>query len=454
MEVLDSEKGKTVIVINNYKFRFHKKLANNKERWACTKKTCKAFIKIDEAQNILEAHELHNHEPENHHALLMQKIGGTLKRKAVEDISSKPTKIIHSELRISDNAEITLRDVNAFRRKINYARRSSYPKLPSTADDFHNALDAMDVKSNLGENLLFINSRSDKIVCFTTVTNLKALCEMRRIFVDGTFYSAPKQFTQVFTLHGLHDNVYMPLVFFLLPNKTQQIYEKAFYYLIDICKQNKFMFNPHSIYADFELAIHLAIRQVIPNSQICGCRFHLGQSWYKKIQELGLSTEYNKTGSEIGNILKLFFGLPFLDSSEVDDCFTDDLMSISPQNDKLQKFFDYFLETYLKPTSPFPPKIWAKFSPTITRTTNSCESFHSKFNAMFYCSRPNLFQWLEALKNVQCEIYIKLRSSIKPAKKTLDKERYLRENMLLYKNGSLSRLDFIETMSKMFLPKT
>ena len=82
--------------------------------------------------------------------MLTQKIGGRLKRKVLEDISSKPTKIIHNQLRISDNAEIRLRDVNAFRSKINYARRSSYPKLPSTADDFHNALDAMDIKSNLG----------------------------------------------------------------------------------------------------------------------------------------------------------------------------------------------------------------------------------------------------------------------------------------------------------------
>lgn len=179
----------------------------------------------------------------------------------------------------------------------------------------------------------------------------------------------------------------------------------------------------------------------------------MGQSWYKKIQNLGLSPEYRKSDSEIGNFLKLFFGLPFLDPLEIDDCFTDDIMSILPKNVQVEKFCDYFLQTYLSNTCSFPPKIWAKFSNSIIRTTNSCESFHSKFNSMFYTSKPNIFQWLEALKNVQCDIYIKLRSSLKPRKEKLEKEEFLQQKMFLYKNGALSRLDFVKEVSYKFLPK-
>jgi hypothetical protein len=34
------------------------------------------------------------------------------------------------------------------------------------------------------------------------------------------------------------------------------------------------------------------------------CRFHLGQSWWRKIQSLGLSKQYGKKDSEVSQILK------------------------------------------------------------------------------------------------------------------------------------------------------
>lgn len=43
-----SEKGKRVKIIKSFKFSFQKKLAFNKERWNCTTKICKAFLKVDE----------------------------------------------------------------------------------------------------------------------------------------------------------------------------------------------------------------------------------------------------------------------------------------------------------------------------------------------------------------------------------------------------------------------
>jgi hypothetical protein len=43
---------------------------------------------------------------------------------------------------------------------------------------------------------------------------------------------------------------------------------------------------------DFEYAMHSAILTKFPNSTISCCRFHLGQSWWRKIQAVGLSVEY------------------------------------------------------------------------------------------------------------------------------------------------------------------
>jgi len=54
---------------------------------------------------------------------------------------------------------------------------------------------------------------------------------------------------------------------------------------------------PTIFYADFETAIHSAVTKVWPSLEVKACRFHLGQSWWQKIQYLGLSKQYGKKNS-------------------------------------------------------------------------------------------------------------------------------------------------------------
>ena len=202
-------------------------------------------------------------------------------------------------------------------------------------------------------------------------------------------------------------------------------------------------------------AIHKTPRIVWPEIKIKACRFHLGQSWWKKIQTLGLSSEY-KSKSEKGRFLRLFFGLPFLHPVDVDDCFTDDIMALKPKGEKIKLFIDYLFETYISPDATFPPDIWAEFSASTNRTTNGCESFHAKFNGYFYTSHPNVYNFIDMLKNIQSDTYIKLRSTndSKKNKKLLAQEQHLREEMIKFMNKKYTRLQYIERISKNFLPVT
>lgn len=64
------------------------------------------------------------------------------------------------------------------------------------------------------------------------------------------------------------------------------------------------------------------VRLVRPMSKIKAYRFHLGQVQFRKIRSLGVSITCG-TGDEQWDCLKTFFGLPFLSSTEIDDCFTE-----------------------------------------------------------------------------------------------------------------------------------
>ncbi|XP_016660095.1 uncharacterized protein LOC107883822 [Acyrthosiphon pisum] len=174
------------------------------------------------------------------------------------------------------------------------------------------------------------------------------------------------------------------------------MYTKAFRLIQNYLK-------PDKIYADFERAIHVAISEVWPSAQLKGCRFHLGQSWWRKIQQLELSKEFKNNDSEIGQPLKLFFGLSLLSTEEVNDSYTNEFISLKPINGKLEEFFDCILEHYIEKDSSFPPTMWAEYTSSIERTTTCCESFHSKFNSCFYSAHPKIFQFIDVLKEVQME---------------------------------------------------
>ena len=48
---------------------------------------------------------------------------------------------------------------------------------------------------------------------------------------------------------------------------------------------------------------------MLPASRLHGCRFHLGQSWWRRIQALGLSEDYKVKGATgIAQWLLLFLG--------------------------------------------------------------------------------------------------------------------------------------------------
>ncbi|KAI5750738.1 hypothetical protein M8J77_000857 [Diaphorina citri] len=75
-----------------------KLLKDDIQRWACTKRGCKCAIKLSaDRKFIVEKCNDHNHENVDEKVLNRQKM-----RKAMTDISSRPAKLICTELKKDD----------------------------------------------------------------------------------------------------------------------------------------------------------------------------------------------------------------------------------------------------------------------------------------------------------------------------------------------------------------
>ncbi|KAL4126366.1 hypothetical protein QTP88_010588 [Uroleucon formosanum] len=133
-------------------------------------------------------------------------------------------------------------------------------------------------------------------------------------------------------------------------------------------------------------------------------------------QNLGLVQYYKEKNSEVGSWIRNTFGLTFLSPQEVSQCFIEDFMSIIPNDRRVSQYADYLTDTYISENSIFPPVIWAESSSSLSRTTNKCESFHSHFKENFYKEKPNIFMWLNIIKQTQSNIYCEIRSIHIPKK--------------------------------------
>jgi hypothetical protein len=109
------------------------------------------------------------------------------------------------------------------------------------------------------------------------------------------------------------------------------------------CKAGVNVF-PTIVYVDFETAFHNAVTTVWPGLEVKECIFHLGQSWWRKMQPLGLSKQYGTKDSEISLFLKEIFGLSLLPPAEICDCFALEFLSNLPNDKRVEQFCDYLLE--------------------------------------------------------------------------------------------------------------
>ena len=132
------------------------------------------------------------------------------------------------------------------------------------------------------------------VAVFSTDVELRLMANAHTIYVDGTFRSAPRPYTQVFTIHADYMGRVIVLAVALLTGKQQQQYDEVFAILIrDMIRVNA---NIHigEVVSDFELAVFNAVRLAFPIAQISGCYFHFTQNLWRHTQELGLTAAFNQ----------------------------------------------------------------------------------------------------------------------------------------------------------------
>jgi len=136
----------------------------------------------------------------------------------------------------------------------------------------------------------------------------------KTVYSDGTFSIVPKLFQQLYTLHVEVQDMVVPVVYFLLPNKRESTYRMAFSKFKKLCPD----FQPDEIMTDFEIAATNAYDSLFPLAHLKGCFFHLSQAIYRKIQKIPEVNSHYRSDPVYARNLKMIPALAFLPPEDVE----------------------------------------------------------------------------------------------------------------------------------------
>ena len=263
--------------------------------------------------------------------------------------------------------------------------QANYPPIPQTINGFQIPQEFAIIEN--GSMFLQYDSGIDdakRILIFATNDALQDLRRCANWAGDGTFKSCPAIFFQLYVLHIQIKNFSAPRLFALLPDKSQNTYDRLFQKVKDLVN-NK---GPEDMIMDFEKAAHNAFSNTFPGTNTSFCLFHLGQNVYRHIVAEGFKVRYHE--DDIFSIkLRSFIALAFLPINEVADAF-DELVD---DDDIPQPIVSYFENSYIGPVRGrgdrrrrLDPKLsiesWNVLNRCLrgeSRTINNLEGFHSTF---------------------------------------------------------------------------
>ncbi|CAF3659895.1 unnamed protein product [Rotaria socialis] len=347
-----------------------------------------------------------------------------------------------ARLPIRDNIKRRIRMVRKNKNIVNAPNDPNFTTIPTSLTK--TVRDDMFLRCDTGPG-------DDRILIFASTEQLDILQSTDDFLVDGTFKVVPEIFYQVYIIHAVYRGHVVPVLYALLRRKNAATYENLVHEILRFAPN----WNPVSIMLDFEQACIGAFDRSFPNVLLSGCYFHLRQSIHRKLQALGHQNKYENDPEFSHNIHKIA-ALAFIKPDDVVKAFED--LSIN-LDDEYQTILDYFEETYIgrlranhtRRKATFTIDFWSMFHRTtqsLMRTNNSAEAYHRRINAIFQCSHPTLWVFLQKLIDEQNATHadiVHIRSGQVPKSKNKN-ERFEKRLLHLISNphqNILTQLDSI-----------
>lgn len=454
-EFINSEKNKPRLVVGGY--IFYKDFMNDaKTYWRCIHyKTLNCKARVHTVNNtIFKEIRSHNHAAnaaKSSTDILINKMKATAKES--DRSPHLITATLYAEAPTSIAAQLPTN--SSLKRTIRRVRQqgANYPKNPLFIEEL--VVPDNFKFSDKGEEFLLYDSADNKnrMFVFTTKRNLLLLSQNSEWYSDGTFKTCPSLFKQLYTIHIIKNNKSIPLVYALLPNKTQITY----IHLLEKLKQLEPTLKPTNILTDLERAAINAFQHVFPDISVQVCHFHFKQCIYRQLQAIGLKSAYD-LDPQFSKLIRMIAALAYAKETDVEQYFIK-LASIMPNN--CEDFLDYFGKQFIgyadirgvKKEGQFPIRMWNIYNKAqLPKTNNHIEGWHRGFAELIHQNHPSIWKFINMLKLEQSKNEIILQQFLSQCDAGLPtKKRYLdqwdRISKIVLSYNNMDSLEFLEAIA-------
>ena len=146
--VIETNKGHKSVLCEGFRYRLDVETKSGDLSWRCSAKGCKARVRTDAVPTlVIQQKNDHNHESDDRgnarHVLRVN-----AKRKAVDDLSARPSKVIRSKLQTMNEKSLEPKDLKCVAKVVYRKRRKIYPPLPTSQQATHENLQKMNIETN------------------------------------------------------------------------------------------------------------------------------------------------------------------------------------------------------------------------------------------------------------------------------------------------------------------
>ena len=215
------------------------------------------------------------------------------------------------------------------------------------------------------------------------------MLDIFEICFDGTFFTLPVQFYQLWTIFIVIDQHVLPAIHCLLTGKSEELYQAVLSKIQEILPE----FQPQIEMSDWEQAARNAFKTLFIGIKLQGCWFHYTQRIWKKVQKVNLATTYTNNGA-FQNYLRCIMALPFLPPDEIQPTYeqitTQNLNLEKHQMDSVEKLKLFVRRRWINPVLPEELSVWHQKM----ATNNGAENYHGRLKSLIKCCKPRILNFL------------------------------------------------------------
>lgn len=144
----------------------------------------------------------------------------------------------------------------------------------------------------------------------------------------------------------------VPLAFILMSHKRKRDYSAVFVHILSLITEPENNYpKVKEIVSDFEKAVWVSLRNLLPQVEIKGCSFHLNQAMYRHIKKIGLGPQYRKN-QQTRTLCRELLSLNLLPAEKIEKRFNAivDEVSNMRENALLKNFCNYIERTWITST--------------------------------------------------------------------------------------------------------